>query len=84
MRMRQWRMNRRRSKRPGSKARKGSKKRKTVISKYKQPKKVGRMSLPKLKMIGNMLPTEATHRSLDIFEKAALLVIFVMGAFVKK
>ena len=33
------RMNRRRSKRSGSKARKGSKKRKVVISKHKQPKR---------------------------------------------
>ena len=39
LRMRQRRMNRRRSKRSGSKARKGSKKRKVVISKYKQPKR---------------------------------------------
>ena len=37
--MRQRRMNCRRSKRSGSKARKGSKKRKVVISKYKQPKR---------------------------------------------
>ena len=27
-------------------------------------------------MIGNMLPTEATHSSLDLFEKPALLVTF--------
>ena len=39
LRMRQKRMNRRRSKRSGSKARKGSKKRKVVISKHKQPKR---------------------------------------------
>ena len=39
LRMRQRRMNRRQSKRSGSKARKGSKKRKVVISKYKQPKR---------------------------------------------
>ena len=39
LRMRQRRMNRRRSKRSGSKARKGSKKRKVFISKYKQPKR---------------------------------------------
>ena len=39
LRMRQRRMNRRRSKRSGSKARKGSKKRKVVISKHKQPKR---------------------------------------------
>ena len=39
LRMRQRRMNRRRSKRLGSKARKGSKKRKVVISKHKQPKR---------------------------------------------
>ena len=39
LRMRQKRMNRRRFKRSGSKARKGSKKRKVVISKHKQPKR---------------------------------------------
>ena len=39
LRMRKRQMNRRRSKRSGSKARKGSKKRKVVISKYKQPKR---------------------------------------------
>ena len=39
LRMRQKRMNRRRSKRSGSKARKCSKKRKVVISKHKQPKR---------------------------------------------
>ena len=39
LRMRQRRMNRRGSKRSGSKARKGCKKRKVVISKYKQPKR---------------------------------------------
>ena len=27
-------------------------------------------------MIGNMLPAEATHSSLDLFEKPALLVTF--------
>ena len=39
LRMRQRRMNRRRSKGPGSKMRKGSKKRNVIISKYKQPKR---------------------------------------------
>ena len=39
LRMRQKRINCRRSKRSGSKARKGSKKRKLVISKHKQPKR---------------------------------------------
>ena len=39
LRMRQRRINRRRSKRSGSKARKGSKKSKGIISKHKQPKR---------------------------------------------
>ena len=39
LRMRQRRMNRRRSKRLGSKTRKSNKKRKVVISKHKQPKR---------------------------------------------
>ena len=34
-------------------------------------------------MIGNMLPTEATHSSLDLFEKPALLVTFD-GSFCQK
>ena len=34
-------------------------------------------------MIGNMLPTEATHSSLDLFEKPALLVIYD-GSFCQK
>ena len=34
-------------------------------------------------MIGNMLPTEATHSSLDLFEKPALLVTFD-GSFWQK
>ena len=34
-------------------------------------------------MIGNMLPSEATHSSLDLFEKPALLVIFD-GSFCQK
>ena len=34
-------------------------------------------------MIGNMLPTEATHSSLDLFEKPALLVMFD-GKFCQK
>ena len=34
-------------------------------------------------MINNMLPTEATHSSLDLFEKPALLVIFD-GSFCQK
>ena len=34
-------------------------------------------------MIGNMLPTKATHSSLDLFEKPALLVIFD-GSFCRK
>ena len=39
LRMRQRRINRRRSKRSGSKARKDSKKSKVIISKYREPKK---------------------------------------------
>ena len=34
-------------------------------------------------MIGNMLPTVATHSSLDLFEKPALLVTFD-GSFCQK
>ena len=34
-------------------------------------------------MIGNMLPTEATHSYLDLFEKPALLVTFD-GSFRQK
>ena len=34
-------------------------------------------------MIGNMLPTEATHSSLDLFKKPALLVTFD-GSFCQK
>ena len=34
-------------------------------------------------MIGNMLPTEVTHSSLDLFEKPALLVTFD-GSFCQK
>ena len=80
---RQDRMNRRRSKRSGSKARKSTNLRKTVISKNKQPKRSRSDFLLELKMIGNMLPTEARHSSLDLFEKTALLVILMVG-FVKK
>ena len=39
-------------------------------------KDVGPIFSPKLKMIANLLPTEATHSSLDFFEKPALLVTF--------
>ena len=74
LRMRQTRKNHRRSKR--SRSKESRNKRKIVISKRKQPKRIefGRISLPKLKMIGNIIPTEATHSSLDLFEKPALLV----------
>ena len=34
-------------------------------------------------MIGNMLPTEATHVSLDLFEKPALVITFD-GSFCQK
>ena len=34
-------------------------------------------------MIANLLPTKATHRSLDLFEKPALLVTFD-GSFCQK
>ena len=81
--MRQKRLNRRRSKRSGSKARKGSKKLKGSHFKTNSQREVGRISLPKLEMIGNMLPTEATHSSLDLFEKPALLVNFD-GSFCQK
>ena len=73
---RQNRIYRRLSKRSGSKARKSTNMRKTVISKNKQPKRSRSVSSLELKMIGNMLPTEATHSSLDLFEKPALLVTF--------
>ena len=81
--MRQRRINRRRSKRSGSKARNSSKKSKVIIQNTNSQREVGRISLPKLKMIGNMLPTEATHSSLDLFEKPALLVTFD-GSFCQK
>ena len=74
--MRQRRMNRRRSERSGSKARKGSKKERYSFQNTDSQREVGPIFLPKLKMIGNMLPTEATHSSLDLFEKPALLVTF--------
>ena len=75
-------MNRRRSKRSGSKARKSTNVRKT-FQKINSQKEVGRISSLELKMIGNMLPTEATHSSLDLFEKPALLVTFD-GSFCQK
>ena len=80
---RQNRMNRRRSKRSSSKARKSTNMRETLISKNDSQKEVGRISSLKLKMISNILPTEATHSSLDLFEKPALLVTFD-GSFCQK
>ena len=80
---RQNRMNRRRSKRSGSKARKSTNMRKKVISKNKQPKRSWSDFFARVKMIGNMLTTEGTHSSLDLFEKPALLVTFD-GSFCQK
>ena len=45
-----------------------------VISRLQ--KEVGLISSLKLNMIANLLPNEATHSSLDLFEKPALLVTF--------
>ena len=53
------------------------------ISKQKFQKKVGLISFLKLNMIANLLPNEATHSSLDLFEKPALLVTFD-GSFCQK
>ena len=61
LRMRQKRMNRRRSKHSGSKARKVSKKRKVVISKHKQPKRSRSDFFAKVK--------DATHSSFVFFSK---------------
>ena len=58
-------------------------KQKLVISKQKFQKEVGLISFLKLNMIANLLPNEATHSSLDLFEKPALLVTFD-GSFCQK
>ena len=46
-------------------------------------KEVGRICLPELKMNSNMLPTEAIHSSLNLFENQRFLY-FLMVVFVKK
>ena len=76
MRMRQKRMNRRQSKRSGSKPTNGIKNRNVVFSETNSEKEVDRIFSPKLNMIGNMLLTEAIYRSFFMFEKPALLVTF--------
>ena len=53
-----------------------SSKQKLVISKQKVPKRSRSDFSLKLNMIANLLPNEATHNSLDLFEKPALLVTF--------
>ena len=70
-------MNCRRSKRSGRKNEKLS------FQIKSRQKEVGWISLPKIKVIDNMLPTEATHCSLNSFEKLSLHVNFNEG-FVKK
>ena len=46
-------------------------------------KEVSLISSQKLNMIAKLLPNEANHSSLELFEKRALLVIFD-GSFCKK
>ena len=54
-----------------------------VISKKEFQKEFGLISSFKLNMIDNLLPNEATHSSLDLFEKPTLLVTFD-GSFCQK
>ena len=74
LRMKQKGMNRRRSKCSGSKTRKRSKN----GSHFKRPAAERSWSdfFQKLETIFNILPREATHSSLPLFEKPALLVTF--------
>ena len=46
-------------------------------------REVAPISLQGLKMISNLIPSEATHSSLDLFEKPPLLVTFE-NAFTQK
>ena len=39
-------------------------------------REVGRISLQNLKMLPNFLPLEASHSSLDIFERSPILITF--------
>ena len=68
----------------GSRSKKLTKKRKTsFISKSTAPKRSWSDFLQKRKIIATLLPTEATHSSLDLFEKTSLLVTFD-GSFRQK
>ena len=46
-------------------------------------REVAPISLRGLKMVSNLIPSEATHRSLDLFEKPPLFVTFEI-AFTQK
>ena len=54
-----------------------------VISKQKVPKKSWSDFFSKINMISKLLPNNATHSSLNLFEKPALLVTFD-GSFCQK
>ena len=50
--------------------------RRKAISMHRAPKRIRSDFFAKVKMIANLLPSEATHSSLDLFEKPSPLVIF--------
>ena len=74
----------RRRKSSQSKPQKAINKRKKSISTHRAPKRSrADFFLPDSTMIANMLRSEATHSSLDLFEKPSLSVIFD-GSFCQK